>query len=496
MQNFKSAIVIFFQKDKKRVWIVGGVVLLIAFLGVYFSSRTSSTAEETSVQYVQVSRGSLTESIDVVGTLEAQPSIELSWQSGGIVSPISIQIGNQVKKDEVLMELEDSSLSASILQAQTDLLTAQAELDSITSANANLYTAMQTLSDAEYTLRQYDTNRDYWNVNDSSWKAIETARTNYYAAKEVEYQKERVYKSLANSDDEAAKDSAHSEYKDAIASREESLRQLNNLLGTYYTYSADTDFILYDQAAAAVEAARIDYNRYLDQSDEIAAAEANVQALENTINQSRIIAPFDGTVTDISAVNGEMVSSGEAAVRIDNLNNLVVKVSVSEVDINKIKAGQSAIVTFDALYDEEYQGEVIYISDAGNSDSGVVQFGVTVKVLNADNRVKPGFTAVVSIITGDIENALLVPNGAVVSRNGSSVVVRVETDGTTALVPVETGASSDSFTEIIGGEIVEGDTLAVTVSANSGFFSGMGGFGPILGGGPQGNGERPQQPQN
>lgn len=496
LQKIRSKIGNFYQNYKKWMWIGGSALLLITITSIYFSLRANANGEETTVQYVQVSRGSLTESIDVVGTLEAQPSIVLLWQSGGIVSPISIQIGDQLKKDDVLMALDASSLSASILQAQTDLLTARAELDSITSANVNLYTAMQTLSDAEYTLRQYDTNRNYWNVNNSSWDGIETARANYYAAKEVEYQKENAYKTLANSDDEDVKTSAHTAYKEAIKDREETLRQLNNLLGTFYTYSADTDFILYDQAAAAVEAARIDYNRYFDQTDEIAAAEANVQALENTINQSRIIAPFDGTVTDISAVNGEMVSSGDTAVRIDNLNNLVVKVSVSEVDINKIKIGQSAIVTFDALPESEYAGEVIYISDAGSDDSGVVEFGVTVKVLNADYQVKPGFTAVASIITSDIENALLVPNSAIISRNGSSAVMRVDSNGSTMAVAVETGASSDTYTEIVSGEIAEGDTLAVFTSDNSGSFPMMGGFGPMIEGG---GGERPadgQRPQD
>ena len=493
IQKIWQDMVDFFRTDKKRIWIGGGALMIVVIMGVFLALSSSGNEEETLIRYVQVSRGSLTESIDVVGTLEAQPSIELAWQSGGIVSPTSIQIGDQVKKDDVLMELEDSSLSASILQAQTDLLSAQAELDSIRSANADLYTAMQTLSDAEYTLRQYDTNRDYWNVNESSWEAIDAARAEYFAAKEVEYQKESAYKALANSDNEKAKSAANAEYKDAIAAREEALRQLNNLLGTYYTYSADTDFILYDQAAAAVEAARIDYNRYLDQSDEIAAAESNVQALENTINQSRIIAPFDGTVTDISAVNGEMVSNGDSAVRIDNLNNLVVKVSVSEVDINKIKIGQSAVVTFDALPETEYQGEVVYISDAGNDDSGVVEFSVTVKVLNADNQVKPGFTAVVSIITSNIENALLVPNGAVISRNGTSAVMVVNSDDSTTMIPVETGASSDTHTEIISGEIAEGDTLAVAISDSSSFYPGMvPGMGPMLGGGGGSGAQRPQ----
>ena len=124
------------------------------------------TTAETTVQYVKATTGSLTESIDVVGTLEAQPMVELAWESGGIISPFTLKVGDKVKKGDVLFSLEASSLSSSILQAQSDLLDAKAELDNLNSANTDLYTASQTLSDAEYTLRQYDTNRDYWNVKE------------------------------------------------------------------------------------------------------------------------------------------------------------------------------------------------------------------------------------------------------------------------------------------------------------------------------------------
>ena len=198
-------------------------------------------------------------------------------------------------------------------------------------------------------------------------------------------------------------------------------------------------------------------------------------------------------MTDISAVSGQRVSSGDTAVRIDNLDNLVVEVAVSEVDINKVSEGQKAVVTFDALPEKEYEGEVNSISAAGSDDSGVVEFNVTVKVLNADADVKPGFTSVVSIITSSIENALLVPNGAVVSRDGSSAVILVGSDNSTTIVPVETGASSDTFTEIVSGEIAEGNTLAVYATSSDNQFM-MGGFGVMGGaGGPPPEGERPQQ---
>ncbi len=493
IKKFKEKIIDFYNSKRKLVLIGGSALVVVIAAAVFFTSRSSGAeTAETTVQYVKATTGSLTESIDVVGTLEAQPMVELAWESGGIISPFTLKVGDKVKKGNVLLSLEASSLSSSILQAQSDLLDAKAELDNLNSANTDLYTASQTLSDAEYTLRQYDSNRDYWNVKNSSWDAVDAARDAYYAAKEVAYEKDSAYKALSGTDsDETKKAVAYKEYQDAVEAREKALRGLNYLLGTYYSYAADTDFILYDQAKAAVEEARIDYNRYLDQTDEIAAAEANVQALENTINQSRIIAPFDGTVTDISAVSGQRVSSGDTAVRIDNLDNLVVDVAVSEVDINKVSEGQKAAVTFDALPEKEYEGEVSAISAAGSDDSGVVEFNVTVKILNADADVKPGFTSVVSIITSSVENALLVPNGAVVSRDGSSAVILVGSDNSTSIVPVETGASSDIYTEITSGEIAEGDTLAVYATGSNNQFM-IGGFGMIGGGTPR-QGERPPQ---
>lgn len=487
----------FYKTRKKWVLIGAGALVVIIIGGVFLASRSTSAKEQTTVQYAEVTKGSLTESIDVVGTLEAQPMVELGWESSGIVSPFDLATGSKVTKGQVLLSLEESSLSSSILQAQSDLLDAEAALDNLKVANSDLFTAAQTLADAEYTLRTYKTNRDHWNYKGSSWDAIDAARQSYYAAKQVVWEKDAAYKALFNLDGKDPKRvAAYKAYQDAVEASEKALRGVNNLLGVYYTYAVETDFINYESALAAVEEARIDYNRYLDQTDEIAAAEANVQALQNTINQAHIVAPFDGTITSISAVTGEKVASGDTALRIDNLGNLVVEVAVSEVDINKVSIGQKAVVTFDALPDKEYEGEVTNIASAGSDDSGVVEFSVKVKVLNADEAVKPGFTAVVSVITSQVQDALLVPNGAVVSRDGSSAVVKVDASGSTSIVPVKTGASSDVYTQITSGEIAEGDTLAVYSADSSGNFPMMGGFGMMVGGGAPPQGGRPSQDNN
>ena len=482
LQNIKSGIISFYGKNKKWVWIGGGALLLLVIGFAILPAVLGSKSSQVQVVYASVSKGNITESIDVVGSLEAQPTAQLTWGSGGIVKPFDIKIGDQVKKDDILISLEESSLSSSILQAQTDLLTAKANLQDLQVANTNLYTALQTLSNDEYTLQQYSSNRDYWNVKGSSWDAINQARSNYYAAKEVMYQKDTAYQALIKANASSTEqETAHQEYKDAIAAKDEALRQLNNLLGTYYSYAADTDFILYDQAEAAVEVDRINYNRYLDQSAEISAAEANVQALENTINQANIIAPFDGTITGISAVAGDIVSSGTSALRLDDLSNLVVNVSVSEVDINRVQLGQDATITFDALPDKTYKGQVVSLASAGDNSSGVVEFAVDVKVLDTDESVKPGFTAVVSIITSQVTDALLVPNDAVISRNGNTMVMLSGSDGSLTPVQVQTGASSDTNTQIVSGNIKEGDKVAIYSSSSSSLFGGGfgGGFGQM-----------------
>ena len=465
---------------------------VVILASIILPAVLGSGSEETTVSYGKVTRGSLTETIDVVGSLEAVPSATLSWESGGIVSSFDVKVGDKVSKGDMLITLTDDSLDSSILEAQSSLLDAQTTLDNLKSANTDLYTAAQTLADAEYELIQYKSDRDYYNTKGASDEALEAARSAYYAAKQVVWEKQAAYDAMADLEsDDSEKITAYEERKAAIEAQNKALSALNYVLGANYTYGVETNFIEYDAALAAVEEARVAYNRYLDQSDEIAAAQAAVQALENTINTGKIIAPFDGTVTSVSAVAGELVTSGTEALTIDNLDNLMVEVQISEVDINNVMVGQKAVITFDAIANKEYSGYVDSISTAGVEDSnGVVQFSVVVKVEGADEQVKPGFTSVVSIITNDVQDALLVPNDSIISRDGSYIVEVVNSDGSTTLVPVEIGASSDVSTEITGGELSENDQVVLyTSDAQSSFFMMMSGSG---GGMPAGgDGEPP-----
>ena len=140
---------------KKWVLIVVGVLAVVIMAAAVLFFRGSSVSEEAQVEYMNVTSGAIAESIDVVGSLEAVPSVTLSWESSGIVSPFDLKVGDIVKKDQILLTLEDSSLASSLLQAQTDLLEAQIVLENLVVANSDLYEAAQTLSDAEFMLTVY-----------------------------------------------------------------------------------------------------------------------------------------------------------------------------------------------------------------------------------------------------------------------------------------------------------------------------------------------------
>jgi HlyD family secretion protein len=486
MKNSKEKLIDFYQAKKHLVWIGSGVLLILVAALVIFIPRGTTAAEN--VQYAQVSRGSITESISEVGYVEAQPSAVITWQSSGVVGEFDLRVGDQVMKDDVLIELELSSWSNESLQAQSDLLDAQIALENLIRTDSDFQTALQALSDAEWTLIDQKAGRDAWNYGEFSDERIDEVRANYESAEHtlwvlgVEY--EALQKTLYEDDPELIE--AYEALQAADLERDSYLRELNYILDYPYGQDVESDFIEYDQAKAAVERARVDYERLLDNSQEIAAAEAKVRALENTINMARIIAPFDGTVTEISARPGEMIQSGTQAVQLDDLDNLVVNVDVSEIDISKVEIGLPVMITFDALPYKEYSGFVSGVSSAGMDVDGTVEFRVTVTIEDADASVKPGFTAVVSIITSQAEDALLVPNQALRNINGNNSLVVMGEDGAPMPVKVEVGASSEAFTEIISGDLAEGDQLiVVTESIGSGFGGGfgmMGGMRQITGG--------------
>ncbi|HOX29682.1 MAG TPA: efflux RND transporter periplasmic adaptor subunit [Candidatus Paceibacterota bacterium] len=201
-----------------------------------------------------------------------------------------------------------------------------------------------------------------------------------------------------------------------------------------------------------------------------------------------IRAPFDGKISSVSVSAGDTLSLNGAVASIIT-DSQVANIALNEVDIAKVRNGQKATLTFDAIEDLSLTGKVVEIDTVGTVSAGVVSYGVKIGLDGQNEQVKPGMSVTAAIIIQAKQNVVMVPNTAVKSSSGIGNYVEFMLNG--SLTPtrqtVETGLSNDEYTEIISG-VNEGDVV-VTGSSVSSFKpsskNDAGGFN-IFGGGIRG----------
>jgi HlyD family secretion protein len=205
-----------------------------------------------------------------------------------------------------------------------------------------------------------------------------------------------------------------------------------------------------------------EYERVKDGPDpeDVAVAEARVAAAQATVNLARILAPFNGIITEVISKPGDQVVPGTAAFRLDDLSHLLVDVQVSEVDINRIKPGQPVTLAFDAIPNKEYNGTISEVAPVGTNNQGIVDFNVTVELTDPDAAVKPGMTAAVNMVVDQLQDVLIVPNRAVRTQEGQRVVYILK-DGVPTPVEISLGASSEQDSQVVDGELKEGDLIVL-----------------------------------
>lgn len=415
----------FFSRIPRRAWIVIGVVVVV-FLLIGFSR--SRQPEQAVFETVPLERGDLAASVGATGSVRARQTAVLSWQTNGIVGEVNAAIGERVAKGSALAVLDRESLSQSIILAEADLVNAQQALEDLLESDTALIEAEKAVDKAE---ENYE--KAY------NWRMELNGKIDI---KEVYYDqfgdlKVKEYKGYAS--------------QETIA-------------------EADRDLAL---AEARLEDARRELERLMQgaESEAVKAARARVAAAEATLNLAKLIAPFTGTVTQAGSVVGDQVAPGTVGFRVDDLSSLMVDVQVSEVDINSVAIGQKATLAFDAVLNQEYNGKVVEVGQAGDTVSGVVSFTVTVELTDADEQVKPGMTAAVNVIVEEALDELLVPNRAVRLVDGNRVVYVLK-DNLPVPVKVALGASSDTMSVLIDGDLQEGDLIVLNPPANRGPFGG------------------------
>ena len=203
---------------------------------------------------------------------------------------------------------------------------------------------------------------------------------------------------------------------------------------------------------------------------DLESQQLTIQQRENAILDARqaladyyVRAPFDGVIAELNIRKGESVSSGTSIATLITTQK-IAEITLNEIDAAQITLGQKATLMFDAVPELSITGDVVDIDAVGTVSSGVVSYGVKIAFDVQDDRVKPGMSLSVAIITESKQNVLLVPTSAVKTSAGSSFV-EILVNGAPQRTAVTVGSSSDTMIEITDG-LAEGD-LVVTQTVSS-----------------------------
>ncbi len=227
------------------------------------------------------------------------------------------------------------------------------------------------------------------------------------------------------------------------------------------------------------------------EASKLAAAQANVDKKRLAVSEAEadlaaatLLAPFDGTVLEVNADVGDRISAANAILTLANLDHLQVVASVDETTIRQVQQGQQAAITFDAFPNRTFHGQILSVPLQGSLQGGVMVYEVPLSLTDADNLpLLVGMTANVTIETGRVQNALLVPTLALQTVNGMVQVLvpnPTDPDGQPVATPVEVGLSNGTYTQIVKG-LVAGDQIVYQLSNNQSgsFFRNFGGAGAV-----------------
>ncbi|MCG2689764.1 HlyD family efflux transporter periplasmic adaptor subunit [Candidatus Parcubacteria bacterium] len=261
---------------------------------------------------------------------------------------------------------------------------------------------------------------------------------------------------------------------------------LSSLLSAQSSLQSNKDQLINQESS--LEEAKISFERLKEGATDLEIRtkklaldqkQDNLLTAKEALNNTSIRAPYAGVILQVNTSLGDEAGSGVMALL--STKEKIISISLNEIDIVKVKEGQKATILFDAINGLTYAGEVVEVSGAGTISGGVVSYEVKVALLNQDEKIKEGMSALVSIITDFKQNVLLVPNSALKTQGGIQYVEMPGTGGSGPTTKqVETGISNETKTEIISGlsdsDIIISQTISTAAAANqtqgSGFSSG------------------------
>lgn len=402
------------NKKKFILIVIVSLVALAVIIKIInsFSNSKESSAKESDlgipIELEAVIKGDLTETINYIGTIEAKKSATLSPTIAGQIVHVFVAEGSIVKYGDVLVKIDDSQLEASMDTAQKKLDTLSTNYIYLENEVNDFYTSNPLIKQLETAQSNYD----YLKSEYSSYKDL--------------YEEGAIPKSTL--------DKMQQELNNAYLKTEE-LKA--NIRKSY-------DNLVHEKSISAKQ---------------IEELNSSINELNVKIEDTIIKAPLNGVVKMIEGNVGDLAVVGKPLVAIDDNKEWIIKVNVSENDINKIFVGSEAVLKINGL-EGEIDTQVSKIVPNVNSKTriGLIELGPIKN--EKSSMLFSGNSAEVKIITNEAQNKLIIPKNSIKSLNNKDIVY-LYMDGIVKETEIITGITVGDNTEVISG-LKEGDKIAAS----------------------------------
>ncbi len=487
-----------FFRHLKNKYVIIVVVIVLIIIGYRYAHRsTTPTFESTTV-----SVGTVIEQVSVTGTVSPMGKAELAFKKGGVITSISVQVGDHVKKGDVIASLDNAGDRAALASAQATLddmsrtltpeeLSVQTALldsakqnalnavhdgyakaqDALVNYTDNFFTNPQSVNPSlnirtDSTIEQTNIDSERVIVSDAlnAWaQGLTTVDTDTISSFMVTVNKYLMTEKGLMSDLSGVVgklNPGNSGLSQTIidtdtATMNTGLSSINSAIDTVTS------------AQTALSSAKSNYDLKLsgNSSQSIASQQAKVDQAQATVNDDSIVSPIDGIVTQADPNVGEFVAAGQSGFAVQSDNGFKIEAYVPEADIAKVVVGDLASSTLDAYGAYvDFPAKVITIDPAETVLQGVPTYKVTLQFVAPDTRIRSGMTSNLEILTHQASGVIEIPYRALTITSTSTTARIVSTDGKSyTSTPVTTGLKgSDGTIEIISGLKV-GDNVVTYV---------------------------------
>ena len=440
-----------YQAHKKAY--LAAAACLVLILGIWFYPRAKSKDPVYTTAVVR--RGDLTSAVQATGTINALTTVPVGSYVSGTVQYIFADFNTRVRSGQVLAQLDPAIYEAQVLQARGNLQNAR---DNLATLSANIQVDQAALAKAQ----------------------------------------------------------ANVKYEQATAKRSQDLF----LAGVVSADSNDLTQSTLGQAEADVQQARAALDQAKAQLQQaraqVTAMEGALHAAETNLKYTTILAPIDGTVVARNIDVGQSVAATLQAPNVftvaQDLTRMQVYAATDESDTGNIRVGAPVTFAVDAFPNELFHGRVSAVRLNPTTIQNVVTYNTVIDFSNPDEKLLPGETAYVTIPTGHAGDAMLIPNPALTFKpnlpknqlqqvyqqnnipreastthlGGWQLVWKLASNKKDLIpVAVQCGITDYSNTQLLQGNVHEGDVLVIAQQSQPGATGGNrppgfggGGFGP------------------